>query len=61
MEVHKQLGCGFREAVYQEALEMEFIENAMLIRHALAPVQTFHPLVILFSFNINLCNLCNLW
>lgn len=29
MEVHKQLGCGFKEAVYQEALEMEFIERSL--------------------------------
>ncbi|MDL1967367.1 MAG: GxxExxY protein [Deltaproteobacteria bacterium] len=25
MEVHKESGCGFLEAVYQEALEKEFI------------------------------------
>ena len=29
MEVHKHLGCGFKEAVYQEALEREFEDNGL--------------------------------
>lgn len=29
MEVHRELGCGFKEVVYQEALEREFVDNAL--------------------------------
>ncbi len=29
LEVHRELGCGFLEAIYQEALEREFVEQGI--------------------------------
>ena len=39
MEVHRELGCGFLEQVYQEALEIQLIENHILyVREAELPI-----------------------
>ena len=42
IEVHRELGCGFLEAVYQEALEIE-LENRQL------PFEAQKPLVIFYK------------
>ena len=40
MEVHKQLGCGFLEAVYQEALAFEFFSrNISFKREVCLPIR----------------------
>jgi len=40
MEVHKHLGCGFLEAVYQEALGIEFLKrNIPFRREVRLPIQ----------------------
>ncbi|HKT13579.1 MAG TPA: GxxExxY protein [Terriglobia bacterium] len=33
MEVHRQLGSGFLEAVYQEALQQELVERNIPFQH----------------------------
>ena len=41
MEVHKELGCGFLEAVYQEALEKEFTSRRIPFK-AQPAIQLFY-------------------
>jgi len=42
LEVHKELGCGFLEAVYQEALEQEFGDREI-------PFESQRPLQIMYK------------
>jgi GxxExxY protein len=40
MEVHRQLGCGFLEPVYQEALAIEFVgRNIPFVKEIKLPLE----------------------
>jgi GxxExxY protein len=41
MEVHRQLGCGFLEAVYQDALQIELAEQGIPFRREV-PIPVFY-------------------
>jgi GxxExxY protein len=51
MEVHRQLGCGFLEAVYQEALELELAARSV-------PFRPQQPLAVSYKGQQLKCRYC---
>src|SRR5262249_31820964 len=51
MEVHEQLGCGFLEAVYQEALELELAARQVPFRRQV-------PLAVSYKGQPLKCSYC---
>ena len=56
MEVHNTLGCGFLEAVYQEALAIEFEKRKIpFVREAELCIE-YKGIILAKKFNAELCN-----
>ena len=50
IEVHKQLGCGFLESVYQEALAMEFVSREIPFRREVRLPVSYKGRVLMTSY-----------
>lgn len=54
MEVHKQLGCGFLEAVYQEALEIELATRGIPFQRQVELLVSYKGHVLKSTYRIDL-------
>ena len=50
MQLHRELGCGFKEKVYQDAFEVLLIENNIPYEREKHIVMTFHGVVLEHDF-----------
>ena len=53
MEVHRALGCGFVEAVYQEALAVEFTHRSLLFRREVALPVSYKGVLLACGFRVD--------
>ena len=59
MEVHRQLGCGFLEGVYQEALALELRDREIPFRRELLFPVSYKGYRLILDFSVQtLCPLC---
>jgi GxxExxY protein len=50
MQLHRELGCGFKEKVYQDAFEVLLIENNIPYEREKHIVMTYHGVVLEHDF-----------
>ena len=50
MQLHRELGCGFKEKVYQDAFEVLLIENNIPYEREKHIVMTYHDVVLEHDF-----------